>query len=264
MNRPNNFSLNYGNPLYGGLVAAYLGNGITSSSGNGTVYPESRKLGGTPNNGVLTGSYSGAWSQDTYGRWGLAKTAAGQYVNLSTVEATLMGNLSASLPFTFSIWVKYSTFGYDYTGPILNGIGISLAAADSTNDYAGVVIPTGGNTIVCPESIGSGSPQYPGVSLTAWHNIVGTYNGSGLSYSNFGWWVDGVSYPLAGTNPYNSAMNGLYAIQTDNNTGSRGIICDPMIWSRVLTSTEINILHTSPAFYGGLIGGIDTNFFGMI
>jgi hypothetical protein len=187
------------------------------------------------------GTVNGA-TQDANGHWNFDGTD--DLINLNSTLSTIA---SETLPASWEAWVYFNAGGgnnqviignsFNNGGVLLRTTGTSHAPADRVRFLYYI---NGGN--------GTGVDSAAALT-TGWHHIVGTYNGNGLTTSNFGLYIDGevasTTDPTFG-NPSGSS------IPKTQNFGIGGVpdevgqyywngkIAEVRVYPRALTSSEIS------------------------
>ena len=166
--------------------------------------------------------------------------------DLINLNSTLSTIASESLPASWEGWVYFNTgtglnqtiIGNSFTGGgvLLRTTGTSHAPADRIRF---VYFQNGGN--------GTGVDSAAALT-TGWHHIVGTYNGNGLTTSNFALYIDGqvasTTDPTFGT-PTSIPQTKDFGIGgIPDEAGSyywNGKIGEVRVYNRALTSVEVSL-----------------------
>ena len=212
------FCLDAGNPK------SYPGSGTTwfDRSGNG-------------NNGTLVNGVG--YSGDNFGS--LSFDGVNDYVNLNT---TLSSIISSSLPTTWSSWVNVvsSSSNRAIIGSAWANGGVHMRLTGSTHapqDRIRFLYFTDGSNGTGFDSLST--------FTSGWYNFVATYNGGGLSHTNFKFYVNGVegsvTNPTFGT-PTTIPTTQTFSIGTagtENEAYYNSNISQVSIYNRALTPQEV-------------------------
>ena len=179
--------------------------------------------------------------------------------DLIDLKSTLSTLASETLPASWEAWVYFNAG----TGNNQNIIGNAFA-------NGGVLLRTTGTSHAPADRIrfvyfinGSNGTGVDSASAltTGWHHIVATYNGNGLTTSNFGLYIDGS--PASTTDPTFGSPSGSSIPQTqDFGIGGlpdeagqyywNGKIGEFRLYNRVLLSSEVSVNYLSTKSKYGL------------
>ena len=166
--------------------------------------------------------------------------------DLLDLNSTLSTVADETLPASWEAWVYFNA-----------GIGNNQTIIGNSFSSGGVLLRTTGSSHPPADRIrfvyfinGSNGTGVDSASAltTGWHHIVGTYNGNGLTTSNFGLHVDG--YPISTTDPTFGSPSGSSIPQTQdfgigglpNEAGNyfwNGKIAEVRVYKKSLTATEV-------------------------
>ena len=248
---------NYG----GGFSSRWSGNkggggAVRVIWGPGRAFPSTNTADVTPSSGPTTtttttivdqsgngfdATIEGA-IQDTKGHWQFDGTN-----DLLNLNSTLSTIASETLPASWEAWVYFNA-----------GTGLNQTIIGNAFVNGGVLLRTTGTSHAPADRIrfvyfingGNGTGVDSAVALTTgWHHIVATYNGNGLTTSNFGLYIDGevasTTDPTFG-NPSGSSIPktqdfGIGGLPDE--AGSyywNGKIAEVRVYQKVLTAAEAN------------------------
>ena len=193
-------------------------------------------MSGNENHGELIGGVG--YSASNGGS--LSFDGSDDYVNLNT---TLSSIISSSLPTTWSSWVNVvsSSSNRAIIGSAWSNGGVHMRLTGSTHapqDRIRFLYFTDGNNGTGFDSLST--------FTSGWYNFVATYNGGGLSHTNFKFYVNGVegsvTNPTFGT-PTTTPTTQTFSIGragTENEAYYNSNIAQVSIYNRALTAAEIS------------------------
>jgi hypothetical protein len=203
-----------------------------SYPGSGTTWTD---LSGNGNNGTLVNGVG--YSSDNLGS--LVFDGVNDYVDLNT---TLSSIISSSLPTTWSSWVNVvsSSSNRIIIGSAWANGGVHMRLTGSSHapqDRVRFLYFTNGGNGTGFDSVST--------YTTGWHNFVATYNGNGLSHTNFKFYVNGIEGSVS--NPTFGAPTTIPTTQTfsigrggtENQAYYNSNIAQVSIHNRALTAAEI-------------------------
>ena len=212
----------------------------TPSAGSGTTTTTTYETFAKDQSGNgLDGTIVGA-TQDAKGHWQFDGTN-----DLIDLNSTLSTIASETLPASWEAWVYFNA-----------GTGDNQIVIGNAFNNGGVHIRTTGTSHAPADRIrflyfqngGNGTGVDSAAALTTgWHHIVGTYNGNGLTTSNFALYVDGS--PASTTDPTFGTPTSIPKTQNFGIGGTpdeggqmfwNGKIAEVRVYQKVLTAAEVN------------------------